>query len=214
MKKYAIALAIIAIMLSVSSCSTSEIVKISPDYIPYGEVPADYTLGQAKADGCVVFEDGDITSGQELWDDFVRLSDDGMPCVIRLVNYYTLEGQGNMSAELYEQEKDKYPQMYWADLTFEKSKYKWYTVENGVEYNREFKYMKYMEDTFENPSSDHAGAEYFYLVDDRSVTHDDIMRSMFSSSSLDGIANCRVYSKYYPREAEWRIITKNNVIIC
>ncbi|MBR0600396.1 hypothetical protein [Sinanaerobacter chloroacetimidivorans] len=45
----------------------------SSEVLLYHQLPKDYTLEEAKADGCVVYEDLDITSGQPVWDKFIIL---------------------------------------------------------------------------------------------------------------------------------------------
>ena len=60
-------------LLVVTACeNTSGIVN---NYIPYAEIPGDYSLENAKNDNLVVFEDGDITSGQEAWDKFIDITE-------------------------------------------------------------------------------------------------------------------------------------------
>jgi len=41
-------------------------------------------LEDAKREGYVVIEDGDVTFGQEAWQNFVDLSSKKIPCKIRL----------------------------------------------------------------------------------------------------------------------------------
>jgi len=42
------------------------------DYIPYAQIPNHYSLESAKNDDLIVFENGNITSGQDIWDKFLN----------------------------------------------------------------------------------------------------------------------------------------------
>lgn len=52
-----------------------------------------YTLEKAKADHVVVYEDMDITSGQEVWDRFMVETTKGESASVRLAFYYTPQAQ-------------------------------------------------------------------------------------------------------------------------
>ena len=43
-----------------------------PRQTPLSKLPSDYSLEQAKADGCVVYEDLDVTQGQEQFAGFAE----------------------------------------------------------------------------------------------------------------------------------------------
>ena len=55
MKKALLALVLLAVL---SGCGTSMV----SDYMPYKEIPQDYSLENAKKDNLVVYENGNITS--------------------------------------------------------------------------------------------------------------------------------------------------------
>ena len=61
-----------------------------PRQTPLSKLPSDYSLEQAKADGCVVYEDLDVTQGQEQFAGFAERAARGETCAVRLANYYTL----------------------------------------------------------------------------------------------------------------------------
>ena len=52
-------------LLLLSSCG------VNPEPLPFEELPEDYSLERAKDDGCLVTEDGAVTSGQEAWEEFL-----------------------------------------------------------------------------------------------------------------------------------------------
>ena len=64
MKKYLFFMIIIFIILA--SCSKKENPVSDYNYIPYDEIPDNYSLDDAKKDNCVVHENSNITSGQEI----------------------------------------------------------------------------------------------------------------------------------------------------
>lgn len=77
------------------------------------ELPDDYTVEQAKEDGCVIYENGDITYGQEIWDAFVEtVSAQKEASSVRLGFYYTLDEPSRYSPDYYESIKDDYPCLF------------------------------------------------------------------------------------------------------
>ena len=178
-------LIIILCVLLLSSCSTS--VKHVVNGVPYDKIPQNYLLEDAKNDGLVVYEDYDITAGQAVWDEFMAATEKGNSCEIRLMFYYTIEGQGiTPEHEQYEEIKDDYPGFYIQDLSFDGKTYILYWVEEGQEYTREYKYLKRFED---------ASIIRYFLVHDNDVTWEQIVHGMFSSQFGDLIDWHTVYSK-------------------
>ena len=175
----------IACLFLLSSCSKST--KYVINDVPYNEIPQSYSLEDAKNDGLVVYEDYDITAGQVIWDKFIAETEKGNSCGIRLMFYYTMEGQGiTPEHEQYEEIKDDYPGFYIQDLSFDGKVYTLYWVEEGQEYTREYEYLK--------RSADSSVIRYF-LVHDDSVTWEQVVEGMFSSKFGDLIDWHTVYSK-------------------
>ena len=164
-------LIIIVCLLLLSSCGTS--INYINNRVSYDEIPQDYSLEDAKNDGVVVYEDYDITAGQGVWDEFIAETEKGKPCEIRLMFYYTLEGQGiTPEHEQYEEIKDDYPGFHIQDLSFDGNMYVLYWVEEEQEYTREYKYIKRFEDS---------SVIRYVLVNDNNVTWDQIFKGMVSS---------------------------------
>ena len=187
MKKY---IFFILIIFALSSCGD----KITPaaDYIPYEQIPDNYSLDDAKADDCVVYENGNITSGQIIWDSFIAQT---RPCMVRLAFYYTLGEPERYDPAHYEEIKYDYPVLYIQDLKFVGSSYNLSWSEGEQEYSFDYKYMKKF--TGEPSSSTAIFSDYIYYVllnDDTVDTWAQIERSMFSSHSVDFIDYKRVYS--------------------
>ena len=154
---------------------------------------ADEGLELAKKGGAVVFEDGCITSGQDVWDAFYADAQDKKPAKVLCADYYTLDQQ-NMSPKLYEEEKDQYPQFYFMLLEFDGNEYTLTTrksTDKDPETKDTFKYLMHYTGT--RPA---AKFEYYVLVDDPTVTWDDIEYGMFSSQSDAMIRHRTVYSNY------------------
>lgn len=126
--------------------------------------------------------------------EFVKTTDEGKSASVRLAFYYTLDDPSKLSAEYYEEVKDDYPVLFVQDLTYDGEKYIIESLEKGRLTSQEYKYLVKYEG---EPSSAHATFSwytYYVLVDDNSMTWEDIERGMVSSNSEDWIAHDIVYS--------------------
>jgi hypothetical protein len=186
-------------LLGVTACKNDE--GIVNAYIPYAEIPGNYSLENAKSDNLVVFEDGDITSGQAVWDEFIKITERRKSYAVRLAFYYTLDGQGITPAhEQYEEIKDDYPQLFIQDLTFDGRIYILYSVEDGKEYRFKYKYLKKFFEVFLRETVPYRETIRYVLVNDKEVTWEQIVHGMFSSRFGDWIDHKLVYIKdtWYP----------------
>ena len=182
-------------LLVVTACeNTSGIVN---DYIPYAEIPEDYSLENAKNDNLVIFEDGDITSGQAVWDEFMENTEQGKSYAVRLAFYYTLDGQGITPAhEQYEEIKSDYPALFIQDLTFNRKTYTLYSVENGKEYTFKYKYLKRFVEASPKEAVPYRETIRYVLVNDKEATWEQIISGMLSSRFGAWIDHKTVYTKY------------------
>ena len=155
-----------------------------------------YSLEDAKKDNLVVYEDSDITAGQLTWDMFVEKAQTGTPSAVKLAFYYTLDGQGNISDELYDEIKDDYPQLYIQDLNFNGEVYTLYFVEKDKEYTFEYKYLKRFEEAPMSATATYSKKIQYVLVNDNEVTLEQIFHGMVSSQSDAWIDHKTVYSDY------------------
>jgi len=80
-----------------------------PEMLPLEELSEDYSLEQAKEDGCLVTEDGIVTSGRDAWEKFLKAADAGKSASVRLCTYYTLDDPSRYDPDYYESIKDDYP---------------------------------------------------------------------------------------------------------
>jgi len=180
-------------LLTLISCK--ETINSIVEYIPYAELPPDYTLENAKDDHLVVFENGNITSGQDIWDAFLQEIEQGKQCMVRLAFYYSLDNQ-NIDPDYYEKIKDDYPHLFIQDLSFDGQVYTLYSVEDGKEYAFQYKYLK----KFYETSPVYSTAEYseairYVLINDNEVTWEQIIKGMLSSRMGQQIDHKTVYSK-------------------
>ena len=164
--------------------------------IPYKEIPQDYSLDNAKSDNLVVYENGNITSGQTVWDTFIEKTDYRKPCVVRLGFYYTLDDPSRYSPEHYEEIKDDFPVLYVMDLSYDGTTYTLYSIEDGIEYSPQFRYLKHFTEESPPISAIYTKREIYILVNDNEVTWEQIQRGLASSQIGDFIDHRTVYSKY------------------
>lgn len=195
MRKIAAVSAIILSLITMTSCAGSN-KKIEDTFSTV--CSADEALALAKSSGAVVFEFQGCTSGQDVWDAFYKDVSAGKAASVLCARYYTLDKEG-VSEELYEQEKDQYPQLYFNLLKFDGKTYSVETrlsTEQKAESEETYAYLQHY--TGDAPTKDalYEKYEYYVLTDDKDVTWDEISRSMFSSSSPDFIRHCMVYDNY------------------
>lgn len=156
------------VMVILVSCSKAN--KISnnlPSYTKLSEIPDDYTLDDAKADGCVVFEDLKILSGEENWKEFLRLAKGGQSAKIRFVKLFSID-DSNLSI---------------IDLSYDGTIY---TLQEKDEETKQYKFLKHY-------TSDDNSLDYYILVNDEKVTFDELEKSLVSSKSDAYIDQYRIY---------------------
>lgn len=161
---------------------------------PLDKVQGHYSLTAAKTDGCVVFEDLHITSGKPVWDTFFNAANLGKTASVRLAYYYTLGDPSHYTPELYAEIKDDYPKLFLRDLNYIDGKYTVTDYEEGRFITKEYRYL--VKFTGKPKNADATFSEYtrFALVNDNTVTWDELEMAMVSSRSFDGIDFCEVYT--------------------
>lgn len=160
------------------------------------ELPADYSLEQAREDGCVVHENGDIASGQEAWEDFLKASSAGKAAAVRLADYYTLDDPSRYDPDYYESIKDDYPLLYLSDLSFDGKAYTVSGLEDGERWTYTYSYLKRFEDAAKTPGAVYDSYVRYVLVNDDTVTWSQLMHGAFSSRFGDYIPFHSVYTDY------------------
>jgi len=155
-----------------------------------------YSLDSVKKGEFIVFEDGDITSGQSLWEDFVKKTDKGENASVSLAYYYTLREPSQYSEEYYKTVKDHYPMLFIKDLSYDGNKYTIEGVEDGQKLSKEYKFLMKYEGVPESTSALYSRYIYYVLVNDDTVTWKDIFNGMISSQSDAGIDHDMIYYEY------------------
>ena len=109
-----------------------------------GSVDPAEALEKLKDRTVVVFDGAALVSGREYWDAFCEIAEEGTAASIPIAHYYTLDPE-RVSEELYDTEKDNYPQLFLSVLTYDG---KGFTLiererkEASYQIGGEFKYLK------------------------------------------------------------------------
>lgn len=158
-------------------------------------ISQDYTLEDAKIDGCVCFDNGDITEGQKIWDEFVNTTNKQEDATVRLAFYYSLDEE-QCDPEYYESVKDEYPVLYIQELTYKDDSYTIRWFEEGEEIKKTYKYLMKYEGEPESETALYESYLRYVLTNDNTVTWERIWRSLASSRLGDAIDHKVVYQKY------------------
>ena len=182
------------LLLSLTACGAE-----TP--MPLEDLPEDYGLEQARADGVVLHEDGDIASGQEAWDAFTEAAAAGKAASVRLGFYYTLDDPSRYDPEYYASVKDDYPLLFIQDLSFDGSSYTLSSMEEGELRTETWAYMVRYDDEAPEQARYDRSITWVLLNDeavasDPDMTYNKIMLSMASSRSGDAIPHRTVYQDY------------------
>lgn len=156
------------------------------------ELPDNYSLEQAKEDGCVVHENGDVTYGRELFEEFFRTAASGKTDQVRLAFYNTLDDPSGYDPEYCERVKDDDPCLYIQELSFDGEQYtiRWY--EDGEEFIRNYLYLMKYEGPAESPDALYRSCIRYVLTNDDKVTWQELTQGMFSSQMGDYIDHMSV----------------------
>ncbi len=189
MKRALISLLAMALIITLNACSKTSNTALD-------KLPDDYGYEDAVADGCVVYKNSDITNGQSIWDDFLLAVNDGKKATVRLVFYYTLGDPSRYAPELYEEIKDEYPKLFVNDLIFDGKQFTidGFEDEDGRLLSRTYKYMMKYAGAPKSETALYHAYTYYVLVNDDTLTWDEIEWGMLSSQSGDYIEHYKVYS--------------------
>ena len=174
------------------------------DEIPEKEDPV--SLEEAIDDGFMVLKNGNIYYGDEIWQMFLTLTQFGYPTTIRIAHYYTMRGR--ISESLYESTKDDYPKMYLSQLHYDgenylisalhkvDGKYLSYQIADVDGPEKTYKYLMHYSEIPQNSDAGFNSCDKYVLVNDNSVTWEDIYKGMISSQAGAAIDHTAVYNKY------------------
>lgn len=150
--------------------------SIRTGLIPLEELPERYSAEQAMIDGCFVTEDGTARENKELFRDFAANSWNGISGVIRIVNWHY--GEDSRCSVM--------------DLSFDGSVYTLTSRENTYT----FRYLKRYTGEKAWEDADHDAFDYYVLVNDDSVTFEDIMSGKLDMSDWKNPAHWTVYADF------------------
>ena len=157
------------------------------------DVADNYSLEVAKRDGYVVIEDGSVTCGEDIWQNFVDLSAEKTPCRSRVVHYYTIGDPSRYDPTYYESIKDDYPKMYILELVYNGETFCVSHYEEEKLYQSEYKYLMRYEGKAETRDATYTSYLKYVLVNNDEVTWNDIMHGMLSSKLGDSIPHRQIY---------------------
>lgn len=153
---------------------------------PLEALISDYSLEQAKQDGCVVMENVDVTSGQEIWQEFVQQTINGNAASVRVVHHYNypdFEIEGI------------FPCMDVHELTFDGNEYtlRFYGKDGQINV-RSFKYLLQSTSYAESPDFPYQSRLRYLLVNDNTVTWEDIYNAKQTCYNWDDIYYYEIYT--------------------
>lgn len=144
--------------------------------IPLEDLPEMYGAEQAMIDGCLVNRDGVATENKELFQEFAENAWRGIPGTIRIFNCHY---------------GDEY-QWHVMDLHFDGNVYTLTNLENTYI----FRYLKQFTGEKAWEGADHDAFDYYVLVNDDSVTFEDIMSGKLDMSDWENPAHWTVYAEF------------------
>ena len=156
--------------------------SIRTGLIPMEELPEVYGAEQAMIDGCFVSENGTARENKELFQSFAENARNGMPGVIRHYNCgYTDSFHWSVS-----------------DLRFDGNVYTLTTDEHTYT----FRYLKHFTGEKAWEAADHDAFEFYVLVNDETVTLEDIYSGKLDMSDWKNPAHWTVYADliYLPEQ--------------
>lgn len=160
--------------------STYEIYNVAP----LDELPKHYNLEEASIDQVVITENGIQLANAEVWAEFWDATRHHIPASVRCMNI------SESSSDIY-------------DIEFDGGEYHYRTMRNGELWDISYRYLLFFSgDAPEN--ADYDAFEYFVLVNDSSVTWEQIQRSYISSQSADEVDHRIVlyHHIYYPKQPQ------------
>ena len=166
----------------------------------------DGDLERVKADGFVVMEDLHITSGEEVWTGFYKKVEQGIPCSVRTAQYFVYDDQ--YESELSVIRKNDYPALYLKELIydgkqfltrplhFSDNDYISYCLEGDESPEQTWKYLMHYSVEAPRATATWTKCERYVLVNDDTLTWDQIESGMFSSQFGAFIPHDPIYAEY------------------
>ncbi len=161
---------------------------------------ADDILASVKEENYVVFEDLRLTSGGEVWQEFYEKVQNGQSAQVRVVNYYTLGDESRYSPEYYAEIKDDYPKLFFVYLLYIDGEGFFVadrpSMDAEAESMAEYQYLKHFEGDARTPQAAYSYYDRYVLVNDNTLTWEEIEHQMFSSQIYTGEKDMRYKTVY------------------
>lgn len=169
---------------------------------------ADEGLELAREAGAVILENARCTANKERMEEFYERARAGQSLSLLLAHYYTIDPEG-MTPEAYEREKDDYPKLFFMLLESihgeEGEGYRLRVRQSGEAEPETDEYapylMHYLSDLGNTPSS-FALCDQYVLVNDDTVTWEQIEHGMLSADFRDQIPHYSVFTDFMIGEDE------------
>lgn len=206
MKRFVPVLLCLSLMGAIASCGHRNVdspkarvsAQATKEGTPSAAPTGDAQLAKYKNGDYVVLEDFKCTAGESLWQDFYKNIYTAKAASVKLIYYYTLSG--NMSKETYEQLKDEYPKCFIQELIYDGSNFtitSLSSTEKELDMSKQYKYLKKYAGEPSSPYATFSFYEYYVLVNDNTVTWEQIEHGMYSSQLGDAIDHHMVFEKLY-----------------
>lgn len=180
------------LLLVLSGCGKR---SVTPDTSLFDAIcSADEALDKAKNSAVVVMEGLKCTSGKEVWDGFYQAVSRGESAQVLCARYYTLD-PAHVSPELYNEEKDNYPMLFFSLVAYDG---KTYTVKvrqsdrKELDHEDQFPYLLHLTGSAPRDAS-FATYDNYVLVDDPTATMEGIWAGIVSSYAPAGYHHFVVY---------------------
>ena len=155
---------------------------------------ADAALDWALDNDVVVFENLSCTSGKDVWNTFYLTAEEGNPASVLCAFYYTLD-EDSVSEELYEEEKDNYPVLYFYLVTYDET----YNIKvrDSSQHEIDYEYDGFLYLNHYNGENPEGSEDRFYnayvLTDYEHITWDDISHGIYGSDKRGYVEHITVY---------------------
>lgn len=132
-------------------------------YSGFSDLPLNYTIEDAKEDGCFVVQNLKVVGNNDVWDTFINTSLHKENTYVRIALFYT----------------DSTGSPYFLDLFYEDGYYYMFDSSAENQERRPYLHLLTLEGRFGNPVKD---SGVIILTDDGSLTFDKVMKAMLSSN--------------------------------
>ncbi len=160
----------------------------------------DNALNAAREEGCVIMEDGDVTSGQETWMAFVAETEQGRPASVKVAHYHTLDPE-RCDPTYYAAYKEDYPVLYINELTYDGEDFTLRWKEQEKQYERTYRYLMRYEGEAPAATATFDAYLHYVLTNDDTVTWEELQHGILSSQFGDYIDHFTIYTDLQ-RDAE------------